>query len=128
MQNLHSINKVSFEEWCKNKEAIYRLEDAITIDMLSKGINGLEWLVLNTIVDEHKTENLHQFLSYLYKNHFMIKEIMADAIMMSAEDFYKENEVNWYIAIAETLTYLSLLRNQKYSEYLGFINSLYMVR
>ncbi|KIV57600.1 hypothetical protein TS65_09900 [Aneurinibacillus migulanus] len=102
------------------------MEHALLCDKLKLGINGLEWLVLQTNVTDEKKKSLDQYVnlagSTLKKN---ITQLFIDAVNMDSDTFYETHELNWWIAIDETITFLSILKQQDYNGYLYFLNKIY---
>lgn len=43
---------------------------------------------------------------------------------MGHEEFYKLHELNWWISVRDSLTYLNLLRQRNYDEYFDFLQNM----
>lgn len=105
-------------------EACKTLENEMYMDKVKEGVNGVEWLVLQTDPDELMMESLDSFIRLMtgvYK--FDIHELFKEAMTMNHSDFYKKNNLNWWSTVSEALTYLSLLRRSNYDMYSDFIKS-----
>lgn len=109
--------KMSFNDWYKEWEASYTMENQIREEKLKQGINGLEWLVLNTIPTDADFRALANWLEFVRDWKLNSESIMRDAIVMDSNTFYEKHELNWWITIDETLTYLNLLRQRDYNQY-----------
>jgi hypothetical protein len=109
------------DDWYKLKKPMFDLENQIIDEKLKQGVNGLEWLVLQTQITETKMRMLSNWIEFVSKDGYDVEAIMKDAITMDVDSFYSKYELNWWIAIDETLSYLSLLRQQDYDRYLNFI-------
>lgn len=116
---------ISFKEYMKKTESIYALERQIRDEKLAQGINGLEWLVIQTLPTERKKESLKQALELYAVMRLNFKELLKDVFVMEADTFYEKYETNWYICVDESLTYLSLLRERNYNEYFRLVQSIY---
>ena len=114
-----------FHRWYEERKPGFDLESKIRDEKLAAGVNGVEWLVMQTLVTDDKKESLEQWLRFLpmYKQ-LNAEQVMKDAIKMDADSFYEKYEFNWWISIDETLTYLSLLKERNYDHYFNFIQSL----
>lgn len=96
------------------------LEQEIIEEKLKQGINGLEWLVLQVVVDEERAESLiswERLQSLAAKKKVNSLTLFSDAIRLDAESFYEIYELNWWMALREALTYFSLMRTQRYDMY-----------
>jgi hypothetical protein len=115
----------SFTAWYEERRAAFELENEIINDKLSQGINGVEWLVLQKIVGHEDMDNLDRWLKIIKDIEKKDEEfLMLDALNMNHTDFYNKHELNWWISVSNTLTYLALLKERKYSKYLNFIQNL----
>jgi hypothetical protein len=113
-----------FEKW-KVIEACCRLENQIYEDKLNYGINGLEWLVLQTEPDELMRESLWSYTRYVMDKHnYEFEKLIKDAFRMDNLKFHEKYKLNWWVTISEGLSYLSLLRKKNYDIYFDFIISL----
>lgn len=116
----------TFKEYAKRTEATYKAENEILNDKLGQGINGLEWLVLQIKITERKKESLNQFIEFasrIFKKD--IHQLFEDAINMNPDNFYDIHEINWWITINEALTYLKILKERDYYEYVDLLNQFY---
>lgn len=115
----------AFTTWYEKHKATFDMENQIIADKLSQGINGIEWLVLQTEVNNGNSEKLKYWLELISdiegKN---AEDVMKDALQMNHEDFYKKHELNWWISVKDTLTYLRLMKERKYDRYFMFIQKL----
>ncbi|MNC46107.1 hypothetical protein D3C75_951080 [compost metagenome] len=106
-------------------DAVFDLENQIMEEKISQGVNGIEWLVLQKVVDEIDLLSLEVWLKTA--SNFGERDpepIMLDALTMKADPFYEKHEINWWISIDDILTYLSLLRQRDYNRYSDFIRDL----
>lgn len=113
------------KNWLKEREATFELSNQILIEKLSMGIDGIEWLVMQTNPTELKKESLEQWLKFIkmYKHHDA-NSVMKDALIMKDHKFYRKYKFNWWISVDDTITYLTLLKERNYDEYFDFIKSL----
>lgn len=116
---------MSLNAWYEERKAAFEMENQILKDKLREGVNGVEWLVLQTMVTDDKKRSLEQWIFFLEMYKFTdIEAVMRDAILLKPKKFYKKYKCNWWISIDETLTYLSMLRKENYNRYFEFIQSL----
>lgn len=104
------------------------LEQEIIEEKLRQGINGLEWLVLQVVVDEERVESLmswERLQSLAAKKKVNSLMLFSDAIRLDAESFYEIYELNWWMALREALTYFSLMRTQRYDMYFGVMKNMF---
>lgn len=104
------------------------LEQEIIEEKLKQGINGLEWLVLQVVVDEDRAESLiswERLQSLAAKKKVNSLMLFSDAIRLDEESFYEIYELNWWMALREALTYFSLMRTQKYDMYFEVMKNLF---
>lgn len=116
----------SFQEYMNRNAAAYQAENEIIEEKLKAGINGLEWLVLYTLVDEIRCESLIQWVELVVR--FCGKEpleLFVDAVQLDSDTFYDRHELNWYITVDGALTYLSLLRELDYNCYFNVLQTIY---
>jgi hypothetical protein len=106
-------------------DPLFKLELQIQSDKLNQGINGLEWLVLSRNVTPLKIHTLNNWLEFASEFGYEVEAIMKDAVNMDPDSFYRKHELNWWISIDETLTYLSLLRQQNYDKYFNLVRSFF---
>lgn len=114
-----------YNEWKKDKEALFRLEDEIIKDKLADGIDGLEWLVLNTLLTIDREESFHDFAAYVNSKFFSIEKVIKDAVRLNPDTFHAKYKINWYIAIDEALTFLASVREKDYDVYFVFLDEIY---
>lgn len=116
-----------FQDYMNRSEAAYKAEKEIIADKLKAGINGLEWLVMNTIVDEKRSKSLKQWIESaavrLYGKEPL--GLFTDAVKLDPDTFYDRYELNWYNTVDKALTYLSLLRERDYDRYFNFLQTIY---
>lgn len=107
------------------KTVMYALEREIISDKLAAGVNGVEWLVLNSNPKESRVKGLADWFEglslYGFTNH---DAVMRDALTMDSDSFYTKYEFNWWISVSYALTYLTLLRNDDYDSYFDFLTTL----
>ncbi|MEK4512891.1 hypothetical protein [Paenibacillus sp. FSL K6-2524] len=115
---------VRFEDWIKEREATSVMEKQIIADKLAEGINGIEWLVMQLLVNEKLMVFLNNWLEVVSDRYQTVEEIMKDALTMGHEEFYKLHELNWWISVRDSLTYLNLLRQRNYDEYFDFLQNM----
>lgn len=104
------------------------LEQEIIEEKLKQGINGLEWLVLQVVVDEERAESLiswERLQSLAAKKKVNSLTLFSDAIRLDVESFYEIYELNWWMALREALTYFSLMRMQRYDMYFEVMKNLF---
>ncbi|WP_144489710.1 hypothetical protein [Bacillus thuringiensis] len=104
------------------------LEQEIIEEKLKQGINGLEWLVLQVVVDEERAESLiswERLQSLAAKKKVNSLTLFSDAIRLDEDSFYEIYELNWWMALREALTYFSLMRTQKYDMYFEVMKNLF---
>lgn len=104
------------------------LEQEIIEEKLKQGINGLEWLVLQVVVDEERAESLiswERLQSLAAKKKVNSLTLFSDAIHLDAESFYEIYELNWWMALREALTYFSLMRTQRYDMYFEVMKNMF---
>lgn len=117
-----SKNPISF---MNAREATYAMERQIITDKLADGIDGVEWLVLQVLVDERRIFKLNDWLELVHDIDKKEPEsVMIDALSMQSDDFYDKHELNWWITVSVTLTYCSLLRQQDYDRYFNLLQKL----
>ncbi|MBG9788514.1 hypothetical protein E1B06_14835 [Brevibacillus laterosporus] len=117
------MNKVimNFNDWYKERSASFAMENQIREEKLKQGVNGLEWLVLHTIPTETDRRTLANWFEMAHDWKLNSDSIMKDAIVMDSTKFYEKYELNWWITISETITYLNLLKQRDYNNYFKFI-------
>lgn len=115
----------TYQDWYQKLMPAFELEQAIVSEKLAAGINGVEWLVLQTLPTKEKKTSMEQWCGFLnmYK-HFDINAVMKDVLTMNHDDFYSKYRFNWWISLDETLTCLSLMRSADYNSYSDFIQSI----
>ncbi|WP_242317043.1 hypothetical protein [Bacillus cereus group sp. BfR-BA-01489] len=104
------------------------LEQEIIEEKLKQGINGLEWLVLQVVVDEERAESLiswERLQSLAAKKKVNSLTLFSDAIRLDEDSFYEIYELNWWMALREALTYFSLMRMQRYDMYFEVMKNLF---
>lgn len=125
---------INLKEYVKKKnETAFRIENEIINEKLSQGINGLDWLVHRVIVDDIKISGLNSLIELCNKLHKKnpeelkedFEDLVKDAITMDHETFYSKHEINWWIAIEDSLTYLSLLKEKDLCGYLDLLELIY---
>jgi hypothetical protein len=122
---MHIINVNGFKEYMKRNQAAFDAENEIIKEKLLQGIDGLEWLVLNTNVDETKASSFNSFVKCCKALGKDIEDIFKDALTMDNETFYEKHEINWWIAVDDGLTYLTLLKEKDYDKYFTYLQSIY---
>ena len=116
---------INFENWKKVCQATYDAEWQIIGDKLGQGIGGIEWMVLQTLVRETDITSLNVWLLNVEKfKHKDAETVMIDALVMQPDLFYQKYQLNWWISIRDTLTYLNMLRQRNYDRYSDFIRKL----
>lgn len=120
-----NVDVSQYNDWYKEREAAFKLEWQIIKDKLSQGIGGIEWLVLQVVVDESKSHSLNMWLRLVGRHQKENPEaVMQDAFIMDSDTFYRLYEINWWITIDDALTYLSMLRQRDYNRYSDFLREL----
>lgn len=117
----------NFQDYMNRSEATYKAEKEIIADKLKAGINGLEWLVLNTFVDERKSDSLKKWTESV-----MVRlcgkeplELFIEAIHLDSNTFSDRYKLSWIVTVDEALTYLSLLRERDYDRYFNIMQIIY---
>lgn len=121
------LNKSNFDSYLKQTEAAFNAEIEIIKDKLKQGINGLEWLVMNVLMDDDRKESLNQFMKLaplVARGTRNPIELFVDAVILNSDAFYSKHELNWWIAIDETLTYFALLKARDYDSYFEMLNEI----
>ncbi|GIP55908.1 hypothetical protein [Paenibacillus vini] len=104
---------------------VFKMQWEIIADKLKQGVNGIEWLVLNTTTKKSRTETLADWIEQLAAyGHTNLDTVMKDALTMDSEKFYSVYGFNWWMSVSYTLTYLVLLRQRDYDRYFDFLNSI----
>lgn len=115
----------TFSIWYKKNEAALEMEKQIITDKISQGINGIEWLVLQVVIDENREESLEMWLRHVQRRKNKDPEfIMLDVFTMGPDEFHEKHNINWWISVDETLTCLCLMRERHYDAYFKFLNLL----
>ena len=117
----------SFRDYVNRSEAAYKAENEIIEDKLKAGINGLEWLVLNTLVDERRSESLKNWTesAVVRLSGKEPLELFIDAVHLDPLTFYDRYKLNWHVTFDEALTYLALLRERDYDRYFNVLQMIY---
>ncbi|WP_078434257.1 hypothetical protein [Metabacillus halosaccharovorans] len=105
--------------------ACCRLENEMYEDKIKEGVNGLEWLVLQTEPDELMLESLASYqklVTHVYK--FNFNDLIRDTVLLDHRSFFKKYRLSWWATLSEGLTYLALLRQRNYDKYFDFIISI----
>lgn len=117
----------NFQDYLNRSEAAYKAEKEIIADKLKEGINGLEWLVLNTLVDERQSDSLKKWTDSV-----MVRlcgkeplELFIEAIHLDPNIFSDRYKLSWIVTVYEALTYLSLLRERDYDCYFNIMQMIY---
>lgn len=115
----------SFSTWYEQNKAASDMEWEIIKDKLAQGTNGVEWLVLQVLPDKDRLHSLELWIMNVKE--FKKKspdDVMIDALTMDSESFYKKHKINWWISVDDTLTFLSITKEQNYDAYLNFLKLL----
>lgn len=116
----------SWNEYWKTNEGAFNAENEIISEKLALGINGLEWLVLQKVVDEDSLRSLEMFKKHcerFYKLDF--NALLKDAFRMDPDSFYDKYKINWWITIDDGITSLALLKERDYDRYFEFLQWIY---
>lgn len=122
------LNKNDFNDYLKRTEAAYKLENEIIEEMLAKGINGLEWLIMHVTADDFRKDSLAQWLKLspmIAKEKTDPLTLFKDAARLDDEAFYQKYELNWWIAFDEALTYFALMKERDYDRYFQTLQDIY---
>jgi len=115
----------SFKDWYAERKSMFDMEHQIHREKLDQGINGLEWLVLQVMLTPQRKESLKRWLEFLREfGQTDFDAVMRDVITMKPNSFYRKYQFNWWISFNDTMTYLCLLKNLNYDQYIKFINSI----
>lgn len=113
----------AFSNWYEERKAMIDVENQIMLDKLAQGVDGIEWLVLQTHVTDTDMESLDQWIKFLgMYGHKDVFVVMKDALTMDADSFYDKYEFNWWISVKDTMTYLCLLKERDYNRYFNFLS------
>ncbi|SDC69028.1 hypothetical protein SAMN02799630_01193 [Paenibacillus sp. UNCCL117] len=119
----------SFQHWHKTNEATINAGNEILLDKLAQGINGVEWLVAQIVIDEYRIESLERWLFFLkIHKHTDVRKVMQHALLLNEKKFYRRYRCNWWISVDETLTHLRLQKERDYDWYFDFLNETYKER
>ena len=116
----------NFQDYMNRSKAVYQAEKEIIADKLKDGINGLEWLVLHTLVDERQSDSLKKWtesvmVSLCGKEPL---ELFIEAVRLDPEAFCAQYKLSWGVTIDQALTYLSLLRERDYERYFNIMQTI----
>lgn len=115
----------SFTVYLKETEALRKMEWQIIEDKLKQGVNGVEWLVLNIQPKESRQRGLEDWFETLRAfGHLDPDAVMREALAMDADSFYKKYEINWWMAVSNTLTFLHFLKQRNYDSYFVFLEAM----
>lgn len=115
----------SFSTYYKRNKAAFDLEDEIIRDKISRGIDGIEWLVLQVVLDNTRKESLQLWVMVIEQfKRIPVENVVIDAFTMKPGKFYRKYHVNWWISIDDSLTYLNLLRERDYDRYLYLLQQI----
>ncbi len=116
---------LSFSKWYAEHKAVFDMEQMIINDKLKQGIDGIEWLVLQTDVNESMQYSLNRWLHHVTRfERLDVMVVMKDTLTMDSDSFYTKYCLNWWISIEETLTHLCLMRQSDYEKYFSFLMTL----
>ncbi|MEK8132933.1 hypothetical protein WMW72_34130 [Paenibacillus filicis] len=119
----------TMQDWMKEKEATFKAEHEILVDKLAQGVNGVEWLVAQIVIDKNRLESLDTWLLFLkIHKHNDVRKVMQDALLQNEKKFYRRYRCNWWISVDETLTHLKLQKERDYDWYFDFLNETYKER
>lgn len=99
-----------------NNIDLFKLEESIIDDKLKEGVNGLNWLVINSNEDISDYGALLRFAGVTSDEH---KEFIVDSLKMKPDEFYQKYNVNFWISRSMNIQFLkvgtdrlpSLIRN-----------------
>ncbi|QHZ49906.1 hypothetical protein [Paenibacillus larvae] len=112
----------NFSSWYEERKAAFEVENQIIQDKLAQGVNGIEWLVLQTKLTSTKMNSLKDWMELVDEIENLDFEcVMVDALAMDADAFYEKYELNWWISVDEAITYLSILKLRDYDHYFKFL-------
>ncbi|PWA12089.1 hypothetical protein DCC39_07515 [Pueribacillus theae] len=114
----------SFNQFLKDTEAIFKMENDIIADKLKQGVNGLEWLIMQVVIDDDRKESLSNYVRILEVTQTNKEQLFIDAAFMDHESFYEKHELNWWIAFDEALTYFSILKKSDYERYFDIMQTI----
>lgn len=125
---LIQFDKNDFDSFLERTEATFKAEFEIQKDMLERGIDGLEWLIINTVVDDDSKKNLDDWIRLapmLAKDTTNPIEILIDSVKVHEDKFYDKHGINWWITFDEALTYFALLKERDYNSYFKLLSKIY---
>ncbi|MEV2910962.1 hypothetical protein ABNF65_20705 [Paenibacillus larvae] len=112
----------NFSSWYEERKAAFEMENQIIQDKLAQGVNGIEWLVLQTKLTPTKMTGLNNWIELVNEiENLDLESVMVDALAMDADAFYEKYELNWWISVDEAITYLSILKLRDYDQYFKFL-------
>lgn len=116
----------NFQDYVNRSKAVYQAEKEIIADKLKEGINGLEWLVLHTLVDERQSDSLKKWTESVMVRLCGKKplELFIEAVRLDPETFCARYKLSWGVTIDQALTYLSLLRERDYESYFTIMQTI----
>jgi hypothetical protein len=123
--NLIKLDINDFNNFLDRTDAVYKAENEIIEDKLKHGINGLEWLIMQVILDEDAKESLAKCLKLLPKVAKDPLQVFGDAVRSDPDTFYDKHELNWWIMLDEALTYFALLKERDYDTYFDVLQEIY---
>ncbi|UED70730.1 hypothetical protein [Brevibacillus sp. HD3.3A] len=116
---------LSFSGGHTEQKAVHAMKWMIINDKLKQGINGIEWLVLQTHVTESMQDGLNRWLDHVINfERFEVDTVMRDVLKMDADAFYAKYELNWWMSLDCTIRNLNLIRQSDYEKYFSFLMTL----
>lgn len=116
---------LSFSNWYAEHKAVFDIEQMIINDKLKQGIDGIEWLVLQTHVTDSERDSLSRWLDHITGfERLDVMVVMQDALIMDSDRFYAKYELNWWLSVDCTISNLCLIRQSDYEKYFSFLMTL----
>lgn len=115
----------SFSKWYEKSKATRDMEWAIIRDKLNEGINGIEWLVMQVELNDNYVERSAEWVNLVCdlenKN---LEEVIKDALTLDFDTYQNKHELNWWISVKHSLTFLKLLKDHNYNNYSDLLKKL----
>lgn len=98
-------------------------------DCLRRGKEGVIQLIDERLKKEFTEIDIHSFdhfIKIVERENMRFYQVFKDALKMNSYDFYKKYELDWNIAVSETIYFLASLKwtdSDKYEENLEIITS-----
>ena len=121
MQNIEPIKYKTYEN-----ELLFNLEWDIIKEKIAQGVNGIEWLVMTILTEQHVKDshyiwNMRIGCENVADSDQATIQIAINNFLLSSDEFYKEHSCNWWISTKHAIYYLQMLKKNDYTRYLKFL-------